>query len=214
MDFQAIRKEYENRGIDESGLPDCPIELLKQWYKLAVDQCPGKWFEPNVMALATSDLKGKVTNRFVLMKHISQEGIQFFTNYESSKGKQLKENPYCAVAIHWPYLGRQIRMEGSVAKTPREVSQEYFRSRPRGSQIGASISRQSASVESRNELDRDKARMDEQYDGKDIPLPDDWGGYQLSVASIEFWQGRLDRLHDRIRYNRNGSDWSKMRLSP
>ena len=213
MDFQAIRKEYENRGIDESNLPENPIGLFREWFELAVEKCPGKWLEPNVMALATSDGQGNVTNRYVLLKHINDEGITFFTNYDSAKGRQIAANPRVAVAFHWPYLGRQIRIVGSVKKTSREVSEEYFHSRPRGSQIGAAASEQSKQVESRKVLDDARTKLENQLDEEQIPLPDNWGGYLLAPITFEFWQGRLDRLHDRIEY-RFEESWKRTRLSP
>jgi pyridoxamine-phosphate oxidase len=214
MDFQAIRKEYENQGIDEALLPENPIELFRSWYEVAVAKSPGKWMEPNVMSLATSDMTGHVTNRYVLLKHIEDNGIQFFTNYDSTKGKQLAENPQCSVAFHWPYLGRQVRMEGKVEKTSRDVSEKYFHSRPRGSQIGAAASLQSSEVESRKYLDDQRQKLTEKYEGQAIPLPENWGGYLIVPARIEFWQGRLDRLHDRVVYRANNEGWTRCRLSP
>lgn len=214
MDFQSIRKEYENIGIDESSLPDQPIELFRTWYRTAVDNCPEKWIEPNAMALATTDLDGNVSNRYVLLKHIEDDGIRFFTNYQSHKGRQLAANPKCAVAFHWPYLGRQVRIEGSVEKTSREISKEYFHSRPRGSQIGAAASKQSREVSSRQQLDEENKRLAKLFEEKEIPLPDDWGGYLIRISRIEFWQGRLDRLHDRVVFSFDGSDWERTRLSP
>jgi pyridoxamine 5'-phosphate oxidase len=213
MDFQAIRKEYENTGIDERLLPDDPIQLFRAWYELAVKNCPGRWLEPNVMSLATSSPSGDVTNRYVLMKDIADDGIHFFTNYDSAKGRQLKANPKAAVAFHWPYLGRQVRFEGTVEKTTREMSEEYFHSRTRGAQLSAAVSPQSKEVDSREELDEARTRLDEQYGGQPVPLPENWGGYLLKPNRIEFWQGRLDRLHDRILY-RWEDQWHRCRLSP
>jgi len=214
MDFHAIRKEYENQGIDESSLSEDPLEVFKDWYELAVEKAPGKWLEPNAMSLATSNGSGSVSNRYVLMKQIQDDGIQFFTNYDSQKGKQIAANANCAVAFHWPYLGRQVRIEGLVEKTSREASQDYFHSRPRGSQIGAAASLQSSKVESRELLDRQRQKLDEQLSGETVPLPDNWGGYLIRADRFEFWQGRLDRLHDRIVYQLDNGVWSRCRLSP
>ncbi len=213
MDFQAIRKEYENHGILDSELTSNPMPLFRQWYNLAVEKCPGPWFEPNAMSLATSDLNGNVTNRIVLLKQIEDDTISFFTNYESEKGRQLSENPQASVVFNWPYLGRQIRIRGSVVRTSREISETYFHSRPRGSQIGASASLQSSIVSSRNELDERKTALQEKHRDQEIPLPDNWGGYSINPSQIEFWQGRLDRMHDRILY-KDDNGWTSMRLSP
>ena len=215
MDFQAIRKEYENEGIHESQLPNHPIELLRSWCDLAVEKCPGKWFEPNAMALATTDLQGNVSNRFVLMKGIEENGIRFFTNYDSHKGQQLAANPKASVAFHWPYLGRQIRIAGVTEKTTREVSENYFHSRPRGSQIGAAASLQSSTVRSRQELDEQRKALESKFEGSAVPLPENWGGYLLKPTKIEFWQGRSDRLHDRLVFMlRDHNEWERSRLSP
>lgn len=213
MDFQAIRKEYENHGIDESRIPGDPIPLFRDWYELAVSKCPGRWFEPNAMSLATSGPGGEVTNRIVLLKHIQDEGINFFTNYGSEKGRQLQINPNAAVVFHWPYLGRQVRIVGKVEKTSREVSDEYFHSRTRGSQLSAAASAQSFEVDSRKALDDAKAQLEGKLEGKEVPLPDNWGGYLLRPRQVEFWQGRLDRLHDRIVY-RFENHWTIVRLAP
>ncbi len=214
MDFQEIRKEYENTGIQESDLLDDPIQLFRNWYAVAVEKCPGRWLEPNVIALGTSDLEGNVSNRYVLMKSILDEGVQFFTNYDSHKGKQLAENSKCAIALHWPYLGRQVRIEGTTSKTSREVSEAYFHSRPRGSQLGASVSRQSSTIETRKALDLQKQKLDEQHKNQPIPLPENWGGYLIRPHRFEFWQGRLDRLHDRVVYEQSEGLWKRRFLAP
>lgn len=214
MDFHAIRKEYENQGIVESSLLESPIEMFRQWYELAVEKSPGKWLEPNAMSLATSDGAGNVSNRYVLLKKIEDDGIQFFTNYDSHKGQQLEANSNCAVAFHWPYLGRQVRIQGSVVKTSREISEAYFHSRPRGSQIGAAASLQSSTVESRELLDQQRQELDKEYEGQPVPLPENWGGYLIRPSRFEFWQGRLDRLHDRIVFQSTEGNWDRFRLSP
>ena len=215
MDFQQIRKEYENHGIKESRLLEDPMQQFQAWYDEAVTHSPGKWFEPNAMALATAAQNGDVSVRWVLLKGVTESGIRFFTNYESQKGQNLAENPKASVAFHWPYLGRQIRIEGTVTKTSREISEEYFHSRPRGSQLGAAASRQSSEVASRQALEAARAELESQFEGQPIPLPEFWGGYLLTALRVEFWQGRLDRLHDRIIYEQDeNSNWKRFRISP
>ena len=169
-DFQAIRKEYEDAGIDDASLPSVPMEMFRQWYEVAQQHQPAPWMESNAMAIATSDSSGIVTNRIVLLKGIEDSGVRFFTNYDSRKGKQMAENPNVAVAFHWSYLGRQVRMEGKVEKTSREVSESYFHSRPRGSQISAAVSPQSVAVESREQLKAMSKELEEKYAGQAIPF--------------------------------------------
>ena len=214
MDFHEIRREYEDRGIQESQFGSCPLIHLSEWFQEAIDASPGRWFEVNAMSLATSDLEGHVSVRVVLLKGITDEGIRFFTNYDSAKGQQLAVNPRAAVVLHWPYLGRQIRVEGTTEKTTREVSGDYFQTRPRGSQLSAFVSRQSTVIESREMLDMARQDLDKEHEGDAIPLPDDWGGYLLRPNRIEFWQGRLDRLHDRIVFQKTDLGWQKIRIAP
>ncbi len=213
-DFHKVRKEYEDQGIDPTTLPELPMELFRQWYQNAVDNQPAEWFEPNAVSLATSSAAGHVTNRYILIKGITDQGIQFFTNYDSRKGQQLADNPRAAVAMHWPYLGRQVRLEGAVSKTTPDVSEHYFHSRPRGSQISAATSPQSQPVASREFLDDRSKSFQEQYEGQTIPLPENWGGYLLTIDLIEFWQGRPDRLHDRIIYRMQDGHWHRERWAP
>lgn len=213
MDIQQLRNQYESAGINASELPENPLECLQLWFDLAKRHRPGRWYEPNAMTLATSDSSGRVTARMVLLKGIIPDGIRFFTNYRSCKGRQLDINPQASVVFHWPYLGRQVRIEGSVEKTTREVSEQYFHSRPRGSQIGALASQQSNPVE-KEVLTRVVEQIESEFEGRTIPLPENWGGYLLKPVRFEFWQGRLNRLHDRIAYEDAGDGWSRVRLSP
>ena len=215
MDFKSLRKEYQTAGIEAQDLPEDPISALRQWYQGAVDSCPDSWFEPNAMALATATPDGQVTCRWVLMKGITQTGIRFFTNYGSEKGRQLAANPRAAATFHWPFLGRQIRLEGAIEKTSAAVSDEYFHSRPRGSQIGAVVSVQSQEIQSRQQLEAKQAEFESRFEDQEIPRPENWGGYLLTPTRAEFWQGRLNRLHDRVVFDRVDSDrWIKKRLSP
>ena len=214
QDFQRIRKEYEDQGIDVHDLDDSPFKQTKIWMNEANDHSPGPWFETNAMALATGDKNGSVSVRIVLLKGIDDNGIRFFTNYDSQKGQQLAVNPNCSGVIHWPYMGRQIRFTGKVSKTSREISQEYFHSRPRNAQIGAAISNQSGHLKDRYELEKRMADFAQEIGDADVPLPENWGGYQLEPQQFEFWQGRSSRLHDRIVYEMSGTQWVKNRLAP
>ena len=167
------------------------------------------------MSLATSDLKGNVTVRVVLLKGIHADGVQFFTNYDSIKGKQLAENPRAAVVLHWPYLGRQVRIECVTEKTSRSTSEEYFHSRPVGAQLSASVSRQSTLLPSRAELEQQKNLLATVVADGPVPLPDDWGGYLLRPDRFEFWQGQSDRLHARVVFAANESgSWDVVLLAP
>ena len=140
--------------------------------------------------------------------------IRFFTNYGSAKGQQLADNPVAAVVFNWPHQGRQVRMECSVTKTSRDISESYFHSRPRGAQLGAVVSRQSSQIESRQQLQDARDELDKKLEGQPVPLPETWGGYDLTPTKVEFWQGRLDRLHDRVIYQRDGGTWQRSRISP
>ena len=216
MDFQAIRKEYEDRGIELTDLDESPIRQLELWLQQATDHAPGSWFETNAMALATAGKDGVVTVRYVLLKGIESDGISFYTNYDSVKARQLDANPNCSAAIHWPFLGRQIRIVGIAKKTSRDLSEQYFHSRPRGAQLGATISPQSKAIESRSELEHQIRELESRIGEAVIPLPDNWGGYLIQPLEFEFWQGRSNRLHDRIVYRRQhpASPWIKQRLAP
>ena len=212
--FQALRKEYQTHGIDDASLHADPIEQFRAWFDAAAKASPGDWFEANAMTIATSDGHGHVTARIVLMKGIEDGGIRFYTNYDSTKGQQLANNPRASVVFNWPHQGRQVRVEGTVEKTSREVSEAYFHSRPRGAQLGAVVSKQSSVVESRGQLDAARTRLDEELAGQAVPLPDNWGGYLVTPTRVEFWQGRLDRLHDRLVYESAGDRWNRFRISP
>lgn len=213
MDYQNLKNDFETEGIVEGDLSENPIEVLRKWYQVALDHSPGRWIEPSSMALATADRAGHVTNRFVLLKKIEDHGLQFFTNYDSTKGRQLTDNPQAAVVLHWPYLGRQVRVEGMVERTSRETSEAYFHSRPRGSQLSAAVSIQSATIKSREELELRRNQLEANLDGQPVPLPSNWGGFLLKPSRFEFWQGRTDRLHDRVVFS-NPPRWQRSRTSP
>jgi pyridoxamine 5'-phosphate oxidase len=200
--------------LSEHDLTDDPFELFRKWYEDAVDTRPGDWFLANAMSLATSDDQGVPHARIVLLKGITQRGVVFFSNYESQKGREIAANPRVATTMHWPHRYRQVRLEGTVSRTSHEVSESYFHSRPRGSQLSATISRQSAPVAGREVLEERYRDVEAELVGEPVPLPDYWGGYEITVDMIEFWQSRRDRLHDRFRYRFADNKWEVNRLEP
>ncbi len=215
MDFKELRKEYETHGINDAELNEDPMVVFQQWLQLATDNSPGPWFETNAMTLATAGADGSVSSRTVLLKGVDSDSIRLYTNYASTKGKQIAENPHASVTFHWAFLGRQVQMRGRIAKTTREDSETYFHSRPRGSQLGALASEQSSRIESREQLEQIRAELETKHEGQEIPLPETWGGYALTPTYIEFWQGRLDRMHDRVVYQKEtAGDWKRFRIAP
>ena len=187
------------QGLRRSDLDPDPIKQFSNWFTAAIE---AGIRDVNAMSLATAGAKGKPSVRVVLLKGFDQDGFVFFTNYESEKGKQLEANPYAALAFYWIELDRQIRISGKAEKTSREESQTYFHSRPVGSQLSAWASRQSEVFDGRRVLDARMAEMTERFGDKPIPLPPHWGGYRVKPDTMEFWQGRPNRLHDRFRYTR------------
>ncbi len=214
MTMRDYRRQYVMHGLTEAELQDDPLHQLRVWFDQAVTHAPAKWIEPNAATLATASSAGYVTAHIVLLKGIDEGGVLFFTNYDSPKGKQLADNPQAAIVAYWPFLERQVRIEGQVAKISRHASLEYFHSRPRGSQIGAVVSSQSTVIANRAELERRADDLEQQLGDAAVPLPDCWGGYRLKPSVFEFWQGREDRLHDRFRYRRQDGRWIRERLSP
>jgi pyridoxamine 5'-phosphate oxidase len=188
-----------------------PIELFKSWFEAA--QGAGVLL-PEAVTLATATPDGIPSARMVLLKDVDPRGFVFFTNHGSRKARELDANPRAALCFHWAVLQRQVRVSGRVSRVATEESAEYFATRPRGSQIGAWASRQSQSLPSREDLERSVRELGEKYAGQDVPLPPFWGGYRLEPEQIEFWQGRADRLHDRLVFTREGDGWSTRRLYP
>nr|WP_290700890.1 pyridoxamine 5'-phosphate oxidase [Halomonas sp. UBA3074] len=207
-----IRRDYEGGRLDESQAPDDPFVLFDEWFSLALEK-EGK--DCNAMTLATVDSQGRPHSRVVLLKGFDERGMVFFTNYHSHKGSELSNVPYAAMTFWWPSLSRQVRIEGPVEQVTTDESDEYFASRPRGSQLGAWIATQSVVIPDRNWIEERQKRFEQAYDGQAIPRPIHWGGYRVEPEMIEFWQGQPSRLHDRLRFERrDGGEWSRFRLAP
>jgi pyridoxamine 5'-phosphate oxidase len=207
--FTGGRALVQGLTVEEAG--GDPIALFGRWFDEAHD---AGIYLPESMALATATVDGRPSVRQVLLKSFDDRGFVFYTNYESRKGAEIAENPHAALTVHWPILHRQIRINGSVAKTSHEESEAYFASRPRGSRIGAWASDQSSVLQNREELERRFREMQGRFAGGDVPLPEFWGGYRVSPETMEFWQGRANRLHDRLRYKRTAEGWTIDRLYP
>jgi len=211
-DPAASRYEHTAQGLRRSDLDPDPIKQFSNWFTASIE---AGIRDVNAMSLATASRDGKPSARIVLLKGFDQDGFVFFTNYESEKGKQLEANRYAALAFYWIELDQQIRISGRAEQTSREESQAYFHSRPVGSQLSAWASRQSEVVDGRRVLDARMAEMTERFRNKRISLPPHWGGYRVKPDTMEFWQGRPNRLHDRFRYTRQGDgNWLIERLAP
>ena len=200
-----------SEGLDEKLIDRDPIRQFQTWFD---DAIAAKLPLPEAMTLATATLDGRPSARMVLLKQVDHDGFVFFTNYSSAKGEQLDANPYAALVFYWSQLDRQVRVEGSVTKTSEEESQEYFRTRPRESQIGAWASAQSEVIRSREALEERAKELETRYHDREVDCPEYWGGYRLRPERIEFWKSRVGRLHDRILYERKGDGWTISRLAP
>jgi pyridoxamine 5'-phosphate oxidase len=198
-------------GLPEGAERADPIELFEAWFAAARDS---GILLPESVTLATSTADGVPSARMVLLKGVDARGFVFFTNYVSQKAREIEENPRAALCFHWAVLQRQVRVAGQVSRVSREESATYFATRGRGSQIGAWASRQSETLPGREELERRARDTEERFDDGDVPLPPFWGGYRIEPLRIEFWQGRADRLHDRLVFLREGARWTTQRLYP
>jgi pyridoxamine 5'-phosphate oxidase len=206
-----LRKEYTRAGLTESDADSDPIAQFRRWFgeALAADL-----HEPNAMILATATPDGRPSARVVLLKGFDERGLVFYTNYEGRKGAELEANPYCALVFYWAELERQVRVEGHARRVTEKEADEYFRSRPRGSQLGARVSEQSRPVGGREALEEKLRWLEAEYEGREVLRPQFWGGYRVEPDSIEFWQGRENRLHDRLLYRLSDGEWGRERLQP
>jgi pyridoxamine 5'-phosphate oxidase len=211
MSLARLRHDYRRPALRESSVPPEPLTLFRRWMRAAIRAgLP----EPTAAALGTTGPAGRPAVRFVLLKQVDARGFTFFTNYASAKGRQLDALPRAALAWWWPGLERQVRVEGRVVQVSAAESDAYFALRPRGARLGAWASQQSRLLGSAAELARAMARVARRFEGREIPRPPHWGGLRVVPSSVEFWQGRSDRLHDRLRYRRVRGAWRLERLAP
>jgi pyridoxamine 5'-phosphate oxidase len=207
-----LRRNYTRAGLNETEADSNPFTQFQTWFDQALSTDSP---EPNAMTLATATAEGKPSARIVLLKGFDEDGFVFYTNYASQKGQQLTNNPWASLVFWWAELERQVRIEGRVEKVSQAESEEYFASRPLGSRLGAWASPQSQVISSRAVLEDKIAELETKYDDETIPKPPNWGGYRLIPTEIEFWQGRPNRLHDRLRYRQQeDKTWLRERLAP
>ncbi len=206
-----LRKEYTRAGLAESDVDPEPVEQFRRWFDEAL---AAGLHEPNAMIVATASPDGLPSARVVLLKGFDRRGFVFYTNYEGRKGRELEENPRAALLFYWGELERQVRIEGIASRVSGEESDAYYAGRPRGSRLGALASEQSRVVESREVLEGRIRNLEAEYEGRDVPRPAFWGGYRVEPEAMEFWQGRENRLHDRLVYRRGEMGWKMERLQP
>ena len=209
-EIQNLRRQYSKSTLSASSVSKDPFKQFEKWFQ---DVLKSGFLEPNAMTLATATKAGKPSARIVLLKGIHDNGFVFYTNYKSKKGKEIEENPYGSLLFYWDKLERQIRIEGTIEKVSQKESEEYFNTRPYKSRVGAWASKQSSVIESRSAIVKEFLKYMMKFKNH-VPLPDVWGGYRLIPDSFQFWQGRPNRLHDRVRYIKNKSGWKIERLAP
>lgn len=211
VDIASLRREYADGGLDVGDLAADPHLMFHRWLREALD---AGLHEPNAMVLSTAGDDGRPSSRMVLLKGLDERGFVLFTNHTSRKADELESNPRCALLFPWHPLERQVRIEGPASVLEREAVEAYHRNRPREAQLGAWASAQSRPVASREELAAAYDEVTARFEGQDVPVPDHWGGYRIEPETVEFWQGRPGRMHDRLVYVREGSGWRIQRLAP
>ena len=205
------RRDYLKKKLNKETAKENPFEQFEIWFAEALES---QIFEPNAMTLATANREGMPSARVVLLRGFDEKGFTFFTNYDSRKGLDLAENPQASLLFYWAEIERQVRLEGLISKVGEEISDSYFATRPRESQIGAWVSPQSQTIENREVLERRFLELTAEWEGREIPRPPNWGGYILKPQAFEFWQGRAGRLHDRLFYTKREAGWKIERLAP
>ena len=211
-DLQSLRREYTRAGLSEKDVAADPVEQFRRWFNEALS---ADLHEPNAMTLSTATPDGRPSARVVLLKGFDERGFVFYTNYEGRKSRELEENPFCALVFYWGELERQVRVEGRAVRVAGEESDAYYEGRPRASRLGAWASEQSRAVQDRGVLEDRLRELEDRFD-EDVPRPPFWGGYRVEPETVEFWQGRENRLHDRLSYSRPGipNEWEITRLQP
>ncbi|MHC4959622.1 MAG: pyridoxamine 5'-phosphate oxidase [Planctomycetota bacterium] len=211
MTFDSLRRNYEHATLFEEEMAPAPMSQFQAWFQQAQEV---DIHLPDAMVLATVDAEGRPNARTVVLRGIEDDALRFYTNYGSDKATELANNPAAALHFHWNRIERQVKVRGHVEKTDRAESEEYWASRPRASQIGGWASPQSTTLTDRADLDERAAKIERRFSGQDVPCPENWGGYRLVAETVEFWQGRTSRLHDRMQYVRDGDGWKLERLAP